>query len=60
MTSFSILGTIDKNIQEKFKLSFLNTSENIMQNIMLYFHSIFKYLTFQRLQKALIWVKGLR
>ena len=42
---------------------FLNTFENIMENeafaICSIFHNIFKYMIFQRCQKALLWSKGL-
>ena len=44
----------------------LNTFENIIENgafapmeQMLDFHDIFKYIVFQRCQKALLWNKGL-
>ena len=39
--------------------SVLNTFENIMENGAI-FHNIFKYIVFQRRQKALLWSKGLK
>ena len=50
---------------KKFKKNLskvLNTFENIMENgaFAPIFHNIFKYMIFERLQKALLWSKGLK
>ena len=65
MTSFLFLDKIEK-IQKKFQLS-LEYFEYIMENGAFapkskcsIFHNIFKYVIFQRRQKALLWSKGLR
>ena len=64
MTSFSILDNLEKKFKKNLSIV-LNTFENIMENEafapkeqMLDFHNIFKYIVFQRCQKALSWSKG--
>ena len=37
----------------------MNNFENIMEDIIIIFHNIFKYMIFQRRQEALLWSKGL-
>ena len=65
MTSFSIFRQLGKNSRKNIYIV-LNTFENIMENgafapkeQMLHFDNIFKIMTFQRRQKALLWNKGL-
>ena len=64
MTSFLFLDTIEKKFKKKLS-KVLNTFENIMEKEHLLwskcsiFHNIFKYVVFQRRQKALLWSKGL-
>ena len=57
MASFSIFKATLKNFKEKLT-KVLNTFENIMENGA-FAYNIFKYMIFQRRQKALLWSEGL-
>ena len=57
------LTTLEKN-QPKFKLSFEYIMENRSfapkEQMLSFFHNIFKHMIFQRCQKGVSWSKGLR